>query len=179
MNDIRNSSRLIMILMVVMSCAMSCKSKKKAMEAQAAAEKAKMEQQEAALRKQQQEEQRKKEAEAQAKLDAEARERERQANATASAPAARLSKYFDAISNAGSPTSANASISEALSLFSSPDTPLLIVISEENGQKDYDRPTTIQKYLNYLKDQKKKADKVSNLQFDVSGKITELELRKN
>jgi len=167
-----------MLLMVVMSCALGCKSKKKAMEAQAAADKAKMEQ-EAALRKQQEEELKKREAAAQAQRDAEARAREAAAASAASAPAARLSKYFDAIANASSVASANSNISEALSLFSSPDTPLLIIISEENGQKDYDRPTTIQNYLNYLKDQKKKADKIDNLKFDGSGKITEVELRKN
>jgi len=55
---------------------------------------------------------------------------------------------------------------------------VLIVISEENGQKDYDRPTTIRDYLNYLKDQKKNFNKISNIQFDGSGRITELELTK-
>jgi hypothetical protein len=91
----------------------------------------------------------------------------------------KLGQYFEAIASSGSLTSANTSISEALSMFASPDTPVLIVISEQNGQKDYDRPTTISAYLNYLKDQKKNANKVEKLQFDNSGKITEVELRKN
>jgi hypothetical protein len=63
-------------------------------------------------------------------------------------------------------------------LFSSSETPVLIVIHEAAGQKDYDRPTTIRNYLNYLKDQKKQADKIGELKFDGSGKITEVELVK-
>ncbi|HZB14477.1 MAG TPA: nucleoid-structuring protein H-NS, partial [Chryseolinea sp.] len=69
-------------------------------------------------------------------------------------------------------------INEALAMFASPETPVLIIIHESGGQKDYDRPTTIKNYLNYLKDQKKPADKIGNLQFDNSGKITEVELVK-
>ncbi len=63
-------------------------------------------------------------------------------------------------------------------MFSSPDTPVLIVINESNGEKDYDRPTTIREYLNYLKDQKKNINKIQKLEFDDAGKITEVELRK-
>lgn len=173
MNAIRNSSRVIgiMLAFVLILCASGCKSKKKAAEA-AAAEKARMEQQEAILRKQQEEEARRKEAEEKARRDAEA-------NASKSEPRARLVQYFDAIANSGSITSANSSISEALSLFASPDTPVLIVISESGGEKDYDKPTTIINYLNYLKDQKKNMNKISDLKFDNSGKIIEVELRKN
>ena len=145
------------------------------MEAAAAAEKARIEQ-EAVTRKQQEEEAaRKKEAEELARREAESRERE---SSKASTPAVRLGEYFDAISSSGNTASANSSINEALALFASPDTPVLIVISESGGQKDYDRPTTIKDYLNYLKDQKKNINKISNLQFDNSGKITELELKK-
>jgi hypothetical protein len=173
MKSIRNSSTLIMVIWVIMIFASGCKSKKKAMEA-AAAEKARMEQ-EAALKKQQQEEEaRKRDAEEKARRDAEAAKADK-----TSTPYVKLGQYFDAIANSGSITSANSSISEALTMFASPDTPVLIVISEQNGQKDYDRPTTIIAYLNYLKDQKKSANKVEKLQFDNSGKITEVELRKN
>ena len=174
MNAIRNSSKLVLLVLVLAICASGCKSKKKAMEA-AAAERARMEQEEANLRKQKEEEQRKRDAEEQAKRDAEARDRD----AKASAPKARLSQYFDAIANSGNVASANSSINEALTMFASPETPVLIVISESNGQKDYDRPTTIKDYLNYLKDQKKNINQVSNLQFDSTGKISEVELRKN
>jgi transcription initiation factor TFIID subunit TAF12 len=176
---IRHSSKLVLVVLVLLLSTAACKSKKKAMEA-AAAEKARMEQ-EAALRKQKEEEEaRKREAEERAKREAEARDREaREANARANSPQAKLGQYFDMIASSNSVTSANGSISEALALFASPQTPVLIVISESGGQKDYDRPTTIKDYLNYLKDQKKNANKISNLQFDSSGKITEVELRKN
>jgi hypothetical protein len=159
----------VLILMICISS--GCKSKKKAAEASnAAAEKARVEQ-EATLRRQQEEEaKRKAEAEAQAKREAESKEK---------APYALLAQYFESISKSNNLTSANASINEVLTMFASPDTPVLIVISESNGQKDYDRPTTIASYLNYLKDQKKNINKVSNLQFDSAGKITEVELRKN
>jgi len=55
---------------------------------------------------------------------------------------------------------------------------VLIIIAQSGGITDYDEPTTIQKYLNYLKDQKKKADTIENIVFDDAGKIKELELTK-
>jgi len=157
-----------------MICITGCKSKKKAMEA----EKARMEQ-EAALKKKQEEEAAAaaRAAEEKARLEAEARERE--ARERANAPTNKLNNYFDAIANAGTPASANSSISEALGMFSSAETPVLIVISEEDGKKDYDEPTTIKKYLEYLKDQKKNMNRISDLKFDSAGKITEVELTKN
>lgn len=171
---IRNSPRIIMLglLVILMAAGGGCKSKKKAAEAAAAAEKAKMEQEAAALKKQQEEEARlKREAdEAAAKRAAEEAGRKN--------PQSKLEGYFSAISNSNNAASANSSINEALTMFASPDTPVLIVIHESGGQKDYDRPTTIKDYLNYLKDQKKQADKIGNLQFDQSGKITEVELVK-
>jgi altronate dehydratase len=171
---IRNSSRLIMLALFVMLMAVGagCKSKKKAAEAAAAAEKARMEQEAATLKKQQEEEaRRKREAEEEA-----AKRAAEEANKKN--PKAKLEEYFSAISGSGNASSANSSINEALTLFASPDTPVLIVIHEAGGQKDYDKPTTIKNYLNYLKDQKKPADKIGNLQFDPSGKITEVELVK-
>lgn len=174
MNVIRNSSKVVMWILVLMICFTGCKSKKKAAEAARAAEERARIEQEAKLRSEE-EEQRKKDAEEAARRDAEARQQE----ALASAPKARLTQYFQSIARSGNTASANSSINEALGLFASPDTPVLIVISEENGQKDYDRPTTIRQYLNYLKDTKNNANSISNLQFDSGGKITEVELRKN
>jgi hypothetical protein len=162
-----------MWLLVLMICFTGCKSKKKAAEAARAADERARIEQEANLRKE--EEQRKKEAEEAAKRDAEARQQEMMANA----PKAKLNQYFQSIANSSNVASANANINEALSLFASPDTPVLIVISEQGGQKDYDRPTTIRQYLNYLKDTKNNANSISNLQMDSSGKITEVELMKN
>ncbi|MBL0740805.1 nucleoid-structuring protein H-NS [Chryseolinea lacunae] len=179
MNAIRKSSKFFVIALVVVSCALGCKSKKKAMEAAAAAEKAKTEQEAALRKKQEQEAEAKLKAEAEAKAKREAEERERQAASAASTPAVRLGKYFDTIAGSGNTSAANTNISEALGLFASPDTPVLIVISEENGMKDYDKPTNIKNYLNYLKDQKKNINRIQNLVFDSAGKITELELRKD
>lgn len=173
MHSIRNSSKLVMWVFVLMIAITGCKSKKKAMEA----EKARLEQ-EAALKRQQEEEARlKREAEEKARLEAEARERE--ARERANAPTNRLNNYFNSIANATSVASANASINEALTMFSSGDAPVLIVISEEGGKKDYDEPTTIKKYLEYLKDTKNNMNKIANLQFDSAGKISEVELKKN
>jgi hypothetical protein len=175
MNSIRNSSTFVMLALVLVIFASGCKSKKKAAEAARAAEERARTEQEATARKQKEEEEaRRKEAEEKARRDAEA------ANADkGSAPYTRLGQYFEAIANSGSLTSANSSISEALAMFASPDTPVLIVISGSGDQKDYDRPTTIIDYLNYLKDQKKSINKIEKLQFDNAGKITEVELRKN
>lgn len=179
MNSIRNSSKLVMWLLVLMILGFGCKSKKKAMEAaNAAAEKARIEQEAALRKKKEQEDLQRKEAEEKAVREAE-EARRRLMEARESAPAVRLGKYFDAISFAPSATSANSSISEALTLFASPDTPVLIIISESGGQKDYDRPTTIKDYLNYLKDQKKNINPINDLKFDNAGKITEVELKKN
>ncbi|PZR35237.1 MAG: nucleoid-structuring protein H-NS [Azospira oryzae] len=180
MKLIRNSSRLAMLALVLLLCITGCKSKKKALEASnAAAEKARIEREDAARRQKEEElriaEQKRKEAEDQARREEEERKRREAANT----PTARLGQYFNAIASAGSTTAANNSITEALSLFASPETPVLIVISESGGQKDYDRPTTIKQYLNYLKDQKKNINKISDLRFDGSGKITEVELSKN
>ena len=162
-----------MWLFVLMICFTGCKSKKKAAEAARAAEERARIEQEAKLRSE--EEQKRKDAEEAARRDAEARQNEMMANA----PKAKLNEYFESIARSGNIASANSSINEALTLFASPDTPVLIVISEEGGQKDYDRPTTIRQYLNYLKDTKNNSNSISNLQFDNSGKITEVELRKN
>lgn len=93
-------------------------------------------------------------------------------------PQYKLNNLFGGISSAASVSEANMQINQALSMFDSPEAPVLIVISEENGEKDYDRPTTIKKYLEYLKDQKKKADAIENIVFDANGKIKELELTK-
>jgi hypothetical protein len=163
---------MLTLFVVLMAFGSGCKSKKKALEAaEAEARKAKMEQ-EAALKRQNEEEQRKREAAEQARREA------AEAAAKKDEPYVKLEQYFNAIGNAGSLSAANSSIQEALTLFATPETPVLIVISESAGQKDYDRPTTIKEYLNYLKDQKKRADKIGNLQFDSRGKITEVELVK-
>ena|SRR6478609_3557487 len=175
MNSIRYSSKLVMLALLVTLFASGCKSRKKAMEASnAAAEKARIEQE--AARKA--EDQKMKEA-AEAAERAQREAESRQSEVDTSAPKIKLSNYFNSIAGAGNTASANSSINEALSLFASPETPVLIVISESGGLKDYDKPTNIKNYLNYLKDQKKNINSISNLTTDGSGKITEVELKKN
>ena len=176
--NIRNSSKLIVLALVLMSV-FSCKSHKKAMEASnAAAEKAKIER-EAAERKLKADEQAR-QADDKAKWEAEQqRLKESESERKTSTPAVKLSQYFNSIASSGNATSANTSINEALTLFASSETPVLIVISDSGSMKDYDKPTTIKDYLNYLKDQKKNINSISNFKTDSDGKITELELKKN
>lgn len=142
---------------------------------EASKEKARIEQ-EAALKKQQEEEARRKEAEERERREAEVK---RAAEEKVLEPRAKLTQYFQSISTSANVNAANNSINEALTMFASPEATVLIVISEYNGQKDYDRPTTIKNYLNYLKDQKKNINSISEIKVDGNGKITEVELRKN
>ncbi len=87
-----------------------------------------------------------------------------------------LDNSFNAIANAVSYDAANRKIDETLRQFASPDALVLIIISQEGGVNDYDRPTTISRFFEYLKDQKQSKYKVETLQRDSLGKITELEL---
>ncbi len=91
---------------------------------------------------------------------------------------AELSRYFREIVGTRSTSAANYLIGETLQLFASDDVPVLIIINESNGMVDYDQPTTIKKYLEYLKDQKRNNADVRNLVLDNNGKITEVELEK-
>lgn len=90
----------------------------------------------------------------------------------------KLENYFTAISQASTTASANGSISEALTMFSNPDAPVLIVIYRGTGNPDYDEPTTIKKYLDYLKDTKNNKAVVEEMVLDDYGKIKELVLKK-
>jgi hypothetical protein len=89
-----------------------------------------------------------------------------------------LDEYFALIAGAPGIDFANLKISEALKLFASPETPVLIIISQEGGITDYDKPTTAKKYLEYLKDQKKNLNVIGNIEYDANGKIKLLELIK-
>lgn len=106
-------------------------------------------------------------------------EKEKKEKDAASAFTANLNGYFNDVANASSLNIANMKIDQAMELFASDDVPVLVIIVQENGQNDYDRPTTIRKYLNYLKDQKKNSNEVENVVFDAQGKIKELHLIKN
>lgn len=89
-----------------------------------------------------------------------------------------LNNYFNSIAKSTSVSQANMQIAEALKMFTNPEAPVLIIISKENNIVDYDRPTTIKDYLNYLKDTKNNINKVDKITFDNNGKIKELELLK-
>ena len=89
-----------------------------------------------------------------------------------------LERNFATIAQSGSVSQANRTINETLGLFESPNVPVLIIIKQNAGFNDYDRPTTIEKYLNYVKDQKKAAEKVYEIKYNANGKINELELIK-
>ena len=112
-----------------------------------------------------------------------AAEERRQAEARNSAKSGdprfvKLNESFTAITTAASPDVANQEILKALALFINPDCPVLINISLNGSPKDYDRPSTIKRYLEYLKDQKRNTNEIDNMVFDANGKITELELIK-
>lgn len=174
--SLTKTSRLLMmaIIAVMLIGGAGCKSKKKAAEAAAAAAEQQRLEQEMADRQQAEEEARRRAEEERLAAERARAERER-----ADSPENKLNNFFNAIASAGNATSANRSIQEAMSMFASPDTPVLIVISEEGDQKDYDEPTTITKYLNYLKDTGNNMNRIKEIEYDSSGKITVLELVKD
>jgi hypothetical protein len=90
-----------------------------------------------------------------------------------------VADYFASIASATSVSQANMKIADALKLFSTPESPVLIIISKSGDVVDYDRPTTIKNYLNYLKDTKNNINKVDKVTYDSNGKIKELELIKS
>lgn len=93
-------------------------------------------------------------------------------------PKTSLEDYFAIIAAAPDAETANEKIAEALKLFASPDVPVLIIIYHVGDIIDYDAPTTAERYLNYIKDQKKVNVGIKNIKYDNNNKITELELIK-
>ncbi len=93
-----------------------------------------------------------------------------------------LEGAFQAIVNAaktGNLTQANSLVQSTISkYFASEAVPVLIIISREGSTVDFDKPTTIRKYLDFCKDQKDSRNAVDSYQLDSSGKITELDLIK-
>lgn len=84
-----------------------------------------------------------------------------------------LNVIFDKIASG---KDVSASVTEASALFESGKTPVLIIISKNGNVIDYDRPTTIEKYLDYLIDQKVSRNKVYSIKYGANNKINELEL---
>lgn len=87
-----------------------------------------------------------------------------------------VDNQLSSIAGARSVDEANMLINTALNQYATPDIPVLIIISQSGGFNDYDRPTTISKFLNYLKDKKQYKYKVESVKRDGLGKITEMEL---
>ena len=115
---------------------------------------------------------------AQAAQKAEEERKAAEEAAKAKEPKTILEKNFASIATATSVNQANRIINETLQLFESNNVPVLIIISKAGGFNDYDRPTTIVDYLNYIKDQKANRNRVSELKFNSAGKINEVELIK-
>ena len=113
-----------------------------------------------------------------ARLEAERLEAERRKAEMEQARLDLLNSQFVALTGEKDFEKSNNIINNLLPLFESSEVPVLVIISEENGMKDYDKPTTIEKYLNYLKDRKAYKAVVENIVYNESGKIKELELRK-
>ena len=175
MNPIRRKPQLVLSASVFLIFAFGCTSTKKtAAVTNRGDEKAKMEQ-EANLRKQKESALRRTETEASLRQDAAQALRIMKENA----PKVRLNEYFDAVANSDNAASANSNITRALTMFTSAETPVLIVTSEQGGKKYYDQPTTIKAYFIYLKDLKKNINDIKNLKVNYYGKITEVEIKKN
>ena len=68
--------------------------------------------------------------------------------------------------------------SELVALCSSSDVPVLIIINDKNGKKDYDQPSTIKKYAEYLMDTKNFNTKIKDIKVDNYQKISKLVLIK-
>lgn len=90
-----------------------------------------------------------------------------------------LASSFDRVAYAGSVAQANQEIDRTMRMFASKDVPVFIIIGVFDGQPDYDEPTTIDLYLNYLKDQQKNPNRIAKIETDASGRITLLEVAKS
>ncbi|HNS17332.1 MAG TPA: hypothetical protein PKH94_11270 [Bacteroidales bacterium] len=89
-----------------------------------------------------------------------------------------LEGFFNDLVNNKNYSASDTFISQALKMFASESVPVLIIISQEGGMTDYDEPTTILKYLQYLDDTKNNINRISNIKINEEGLITELELIK-
>jgi mRNA-degrading endonuclease HigB of HigAB toxin-antitoxin module len=89
-----------------------------------------------------------------------------------------LDDRFKGIAEASSAEAADKMIAETLNLFDNPKTPLLIIVFEQGDQKDYDKPTNIKDYLNYIKDRKIYNNNVVNIEYNDNQKINLIELKK-
>ena len=88
---------------------------------------------------------------------------------------------FQDIANAsksGDISKASQIIKNTMPLFTGEDATVLIIISREGSMVDYDKPTTIKRYMDFVRDQKASRNAVDSYMLDTSGKIKELDLIK-
>lgn len=104
------------------------------------------------------------------------RQQEMEKNAAQKSKFASLESQLVAIAGAGNFDASNAQINKTIQLFASPDVPVLIIVSQEGGITDYDKPTTASRFLNFLKDTRQFKYDIYNVKKDSNGLITELEL---
>lgn len=78
----------------------------------------------------------------------------------------------------GNLVQADNTIKNTLQYFTGEDAPVLIIISREGSTVDYDKPTTIRRYLEFLRDQKASNNAIDAIMTDANGKIKELDLIK-
>lgn len=67
-------------------------------------------------------------------------------------------------------------LDKSLEHFDSPNTPVLIIVSQVNGAPVYDKPITIEKYFDYLKHTRQNPHTIHNFHLNDDGKINQLEL---
>lgn len=90
-----------------------------------------------------------------------------------------INAHFISVAQAANVAEANLRIQQALTYYASPDVPVLLIIEMYgDNQKDYDKPTTISHYLNYLKDIKAYDRQIESIKFDENHKVIEVELIK-
>jgi len=90
-----------------------------------------------------------------------------------------INAHFVGVATSNNTAEANLRIQQALTYYASPDVPVLLIINiYGDNQKDYDKPTTIGHYLNYLKDIKSYDRTIESIKFDVNRKVIEIELIK-
>lgn len=90
-----------------------------------------------------------------------------------------INAHFVGVASAADEAEANFKIQQALTFYASPEVPVLLIIAiYGDNKKDYDEPTTIGRYLNYLKDVKAYNRQIESAKFNENHKIIELELIK-
>ena len=93
----------------------------------------------------------------------------------------KIENAFQGIATAakgGDISKASQIIKNTMPLFTGEDAPVLIIISREGSMVDYDKPTTIKHYMDFVRDQKASRNSVDSYLLDTNGKIKELDLIK-